>query len=178
MALRRVLIACLVLVAGPLLACEPAPLSGGGDGVVRQGLACAFEGAGKGRSETGRGAEALDLGGGIIAQKLIFGDACYTVEYLLYVDCNVGQGAMAMGLPASDALEGTQYRSIRLIQPPYGPVNVSRAGGLAGFRAMVAQAGVSYDPDVQGFSKRRGASNAFDPACGCALYYPGSPGAN
>ncbi|MGR3492561.1 MAG: hypothetical protein ACU0DW_10920 [Shimia sp.] len=184
--------AALVALCLPTLsqaACPPAPFSLLGDRAVRQGASCAFTGAHH-NDNVGKyeGEAAIDIGGGLVGQKLIYDPSgCDHLEDLVVLDCAAGEMAAFSGTTSSVAVNedgalvpivGPSSSSIRALQPPHGPLALSSQTTLTRLIALAEGANIHTLRDPEELFAAPGEGNRFDVWCGCKRFYPGSAGAS
>ena len=171
----------LGVVAGMAMACEPLPPHLVRDPGIKTSWDCSFTDAQPGYHGPLTGGPALAVGNSHVAQKLtsVYDSGLCGVERerLLFVDCASGEDVLFEGQPRDEGNPdaGTEIRSL---QPPDGPLAMTRAATIDGLTAAATRAGI---PHSRNSARRLAASavrrNRFDPFCGCKLHFPGTVGA-
>ncbi|MEX0284805.1 MAG: hypothetical protein AB3N23_09355 [Paracoccaceae bacterium] len=167
---------------GAALACEPLPPQPlWADKRIKVEGNCAFTQA-EGHYDTSIwGNKAIDIGGGKVGQKVNEAAVCRVYERLVVVDCNAGQGIFVEGVvdPQDNVdLGGGPSTSIAVIQHPKGPIRLTSTTTISDIAAVAQRAGLTYTTDLTQDLSRMKKRNRYNPYCGCAVFYPGSTGAN
>lgn len=169
-----------LLVFAPVsaAACGPAPkslvmrLSG-----VQTNPDCSFTNAGKGRMGFGRGEEALNLGQGNIAQLVRFGDhGCAYEESAIVANCTTKELVILEGLESDSCCYG-EKTSVKSLQPPEGPIVFSANSTIENLEQTAIKNGIDHSRSFKNWLTSKPVARAFDPFCGCSLFYPDTPGA-
>jgi hypothetical protein len=171
------------LASGAALGCEPIYSSdpqewARADTRLELRPDCSFENASFGVQESG--APVRDRGNMRIAQRLSYADGCNQTEQMLVVDCSTGDLAVFEGEPGPNpvSIGGGPFTSIKYIQKPLGPLNVTSKTTVADLIAAAEKHGIEYFPDFVARQKKEKRKNRYDAYCGCRLYYPESVGAD
>ncbi len=149
---------------------------------------CSFTNADTEAGEFGRDklseGKAYDRGDGRVAQRVIYGSGCTTVEWLVFTECETGKAIAIKGTQTESAamVGGYIHESVSEIQPPNGPIRASRTDSVDSLaKQALAHNLISYvksesDNDPNGL----GAFwlwQKYPANCGCKLFYPESVGA-
>jgi hypothetical protein len=132
------------------------------------------------RWDIANGGPVLYRGKGRFVQRIDFSAyGCSGQETLLFVDCNSAQSLLLFGGqdPELDRFEGYSWSSIRVIQPPFGPISVTGDTTLESLTAAARKGNVSYIVDAEvvfADVQTRDRYNLFN---GCKMFYPDSLGA-
>ncbi|WJY21662.1 hypothetical protein QTA57_00130 [Fontisubflavum oceani] len=129
-----------------------------------------------------RGLPVIDIGSGRIGQRLERVFLCPFVrrEYLLFTDCNSGEAIMVLGtLPPPELLGqfpdpelAELIRAIEYLQPPHGPIALSRVSEVSDVLALASAEDFRVVTDFDEFMAIWPRRSRFDPLHGCSIYYP------
>lgn len=128
------------------------------------------------------GGPARDRGNGRIGQVIGSSGVCSTTERLLFVDCTSGEAVLFEGrsmppAPGDVEIGGFIQETAKAIQPPHGPISITKDATVSDLVAKAKANGINYDLDVKSFFGAAKKRDRYDFRCGCKLFYPGSPGA-
>jgi hypothetical protein len=129
----------------------------------------------EGGAEFGRDVSAgpaVNIGGGLIGQRLSETAACTSIGSLLVVDCNSGDIIGIRGQEYGDDLSGGY--AVDLLYPPQGAIELTANTTVAELAAISEREGYHYWLNAQDNMARRASHNRADLGCGCRLFYPQS----
>ncbi|WP_341366703.1 hypothetical protein [Yoonia sp. BS5-3] len=175
--MKSVLIFVFTVLGVPAMSCHASPPPGGW---TEQPVRTAADGSFARDIEevTLTGIAPVDLGGGMVGQRLIWQRLCRDDQQLLFVDCNQREAAVVDGLVDEERSEGIETSSfIDLIQHPRGALKVDEIGSVAELVQTAKTNGysvheISASPDVM--DEFLSTYPVFN---GCKIHYPNSAGA-
>lgn len=154
-----------------------------------------------------------DIGDGRTGQLVVSSGSCPYQEKLHFVDCTTGQSVTIDGIYEPEIqrdIDSGKYvvlggdLLIKYVQPPFGPVGISRRSTAESVSAEAERAGYTWSSSILAdfaasnaskmewlemgrgypemapflrYAKSRNARRQFDPRCGCKLHYPETAGA-
>ena len=174
---RRVILA-LVLTLAPtaLWACV---LPDDGEAYVMQpptfGADCSFNVPGPVTAATETvGSAAVNMGGGLIGQRITKRLGCGWDEEIWIVDCNADEMIGIMGVPVAEL---NMNRRADLLYPPAGSLRLLTTNTVPDIAVMAARAGYDHWTDFSARLAQISGQTPPDPTCGCRIFYPDSAGA-
>lgn len=142
---------------------------------------CSFENADTEAGPYGRdmllGGKAFDLVNTKVAQRISAGNSCMTLESLLVFDCGANE-AIAIAAPFDDQDSVGITSSVKLLQPPYGPINLGNETTVASLTAIAQKHNYAFEVLGNDGDNTIGYWDQFPSGCGCKKFYPTSPGAD
>jgi hypothetical protein len=129
-----------------------------------------------------RGDAVSDRGNGRVMQVVAQGSACFTIEYLVFVDCSSDEAIALWGHPPpppgpdEGVIAGLIFFGVEFIQPPHGPINATGQDTVETLTEQASATGIRYSV--------RGGEDGDDFLWthypwnkGCKMFYPDSKGA-
>jgi hypothetical protein len=174
-----------LVTASHVMACDPAVYTGGSallDKRISIGPDCSFQDEFVERNRgsvyftlnSRSGGPVVDVGNGLIAQKVIASEICGPSETLLFVDCTTGQSVLIYGKPEPNDEGGWNGSFIKFIQKPYGPISITPQSEVDELINTAKTNDLGVVEDAKTFLEGKRKRDRYDFACGCKLYYPDS----
>lgn len=131
------------------------------------------------------GQAVVDVGGGRVGQVVSgLPDAfCPNDERLLFIDCTTSEAILLDGrsrkIPESmeRLLMGAGPPTVRQIQPPYGPIGLTKDITVGEVAAIATKHEIGFTRDLEVMSANVIKRMRYNPYQGCKIFYPDSPGA-
>ena len=120
------------------------------------------------------GAAAVNMGGGLIGQRIVKRLGCGWDEEIWIVDCKSGEMIGIMGVPVPEL---GMTRRADLLYPPAGNLRLSTTDTVPDIAAMATRAGYDHWTDFSERLAQISGQNPPNPTCGCRVFYPQSEGA-
>lgn len=168
-----------VVLAGPVLACEPSvEPKVWSDPKIKVAADGSFTEAGRVWAGSISGGAVTDLGQGRVAQKITANFACDIRETLLFVDCRAGRTISLEGqYVAEDSFGGGSTTRIDRLQAPKGAIRWSKVDTVEDVAKIAAKNGYGIGPDATEEVAKMRRRDRYDPFNGCKIFYPDLPGA-
>lgn len=115
---------------------------------------------------------AINIGGGVIGNRLSSTAACTSIGTPLVVDCNSGETISIQGREYGDDLSGGY--SVDLLYPPQAAIELTANTTVPELAAISEREGYNYWLNSGEYVARRAPLNRADLGCGCRLFYPDS----
>lgn len=154
------------------------------DKPISVGDDCSFDNAEGDYYFSVNGRAVKDLGGGRVGQRLLSSDFCGSAEWLLVVDCSSQESILiAGGVDPEDPGDfgGGPSTTVDMLYPPRGKVRLTKSTTIKSLEALADREGYDHSRTFDEWMKWNGGGkkkNAYNQFCGCALFYPGTPGAS
>ena len=174
--MRLAVMTALAIVPDLAWACElPMAPAGWVDPPIQPASDCSFRDEIYLGGVTITGKPARNIGGGRIGQRIIVDGGCGKTEDVVFYDCNSGEGLWIAGRDYGDDLSGG--RDADALFPPQGALVLSPTTSIADLAAIADREGYTHRRDLAVFLTEFFGKDIPDPACGCRVLYPDSPGA-
>lgn len=116
----------------------------------------------------------MDIGGGRVAQVVsgLPDSYCPNNERLLFIDCTTSEAILLQGRSKGEGL-----LTVRQIQPPYGPIGLTKDITVGEVAAIATKHEISFTRDLEVMNANVIKRMRVNPYQGCKIFYPDSPGA-